>query len=142
MSRSNTLLALTAGLLCCALPALGGEIHRAIEAGDAARVQQILASDPGAVSQRDEDQFHNLPIHTAASAGNVEITRILLDALVAIELLEKRDGAYRNRTELEARLDPPERRAAREPETKRPAAEVPLHAKARRAADGALPEAK
>ncbi len=31
-------------------------------------------------------------------------TRILLDALVAIELLEKRDGAYRNRTELEARL--------------------------------------
>jgi ankyrin repeat protein/L-ascorbate metabolism protein UlaG (beta-lactamase superfamily) len=85
MSRSNTLLALTAGLLCCALPALGGEIHRAIEAGDAARVQQILASDPGAVSQRDEDQFHNLPIHTAASAGNVEIARILLDAGAEIE---------------------------------------------------------
>ncbi len=85
MSRSITLLALAAGVVCCALPALGGEIHRAIEAGDAARVQQILASDPAAVTQPDEDQFHNLPIHTVATTGNVEIARILLDAGAEIE---------------------------------------------------------
>ena len=85
MYRSIFLTAIAAGLLCCALPAFGGEIHRAIEAGDAARVQQILAGDPGAVKQPDEDQFHNLPIHTVATTGNVEIARILLDAGADIE---------------------------------------------------------
>ena len=75
-----TLLVLAAGLLCGASPALGGEIHRAIESGDVARVQQILQSDPGAVSQPDENQFRDLPIHVAAASGNVEIARLLLDA--------------------------------------------------------------
>ena len=75
-----TLLVLAAGLLCGASPALGGEIHRAIEAGDVARVKQILLSDPSSVSQPDENQFRDLPIHVAAASGNVEIARLLLDA--------------------------------------------------------------
>ncbi|UCG52123.1 MAG: ankyrin repeat domain-containing protein [Candidatus Latescibacterota bacterium] len=67
-------------LLCLAVPALCGEIHRAIEADDIARVQQILERDPSAVSQRDDGQFRELPIHIAAATGNIEIAKLLLDA--------------------------------------------------------------
>jgi ankyrin repeat protein/L-ascorbate metabolism protein UlaG (beta-lactamase superfamily) len=66
--------------LLCASPVLGGEIHRAIEADDVARVKQILESNPEAAFERDDDQFSQLPIHTVAGTGNVEIAKLLLEA--------------------------------------------------------------
>ncbi|MFH1755589.1 MAG: ankyrin repeat domain-containing protein [Candidatus Latescibacterota bacterium] len=80
MRKLVTLLVVGACLLICALPAVGGEIHRAIEAGNIDLVKQILAADPGAIHQRDDNQFHELPIHFAATIGNIEIARLLLDA--------------------------------------------------------------
>ena len=80
MFKRLSLLALAACMILGAAPALGGDIHRAIEAGDAARVREILKSNPAALTERDNNQFHELPIHFAATSGNVEIARILLDA--------------------------------------------------------------
>jgi ankyrin repeat protein len=67
-------------LLACAGPALCGEIHRAIEAGDLALVKQILADNPDALYERDDARFRELPIHMAAQTGNIEIARFLLEA--------------------------------------------------------------
>ncbi len=67
-------------LLVCASPVSGDPIHRAVEAGDLAEVQRILQEDPSAVSRRDQNEFHELPLHFAARSGNIEIARVLLDA--------------------------------------------------------------
>jgi ankyrin repeat protein/L-ascorbate metabolism protein UlaG (beta-lactamase superfamily) len=80
MIRRILLFVVIVGLVCCTLPALGGEIHRAIEADDLARVKQILESDPSALTQQDDNQFRDLPIHIVANTGNIEIARLLLDA--------------------------------------------------------------
>jgi ankyrin repeat protein len=70
----------SACLMAYAVPALCGDIHRAIEAGDLARVQQILAEAPNALNERDDSRFRELPIHYAAQTGNIEIARLLLKA--------------------------------------------------------------
>ena len=80
MIRPVVLLLAVVCLFCCALPTLGGEIHEAIQADDVARVKQILAADPGAINERDDGRFRELPIHIVAATGNIEITRLLLDA--------------------------------------------------------------
>jgi ankyrin repeat protein len=80
MIKRLTLLIVVIGLLCVAWPALSGEIHDAIEAGDATRVKQILKDNPAALTERADNQFREMPIHFAAHSGNVEIARILLDA--------------------------------------------------------------
>ncbi len=80
MFKRLTLLALAACLISGAQPALGGDIHRAIESGDIARVKEILKTNPAALTERDTNQFRELPIHFAATAGNVEMARLFLDA--------------------------------------------------------------
>ncbi|MBP2681125.1 MAG: uncharacterized protein H6Q78_988, partial [Candidatus Krumholzibacteriota bacterium] len=80
MTRFHAVLVIGVAVLCCALPVLGGEIHRAIETGDVARVKQILESNTGALNEKDDGQFRELPLHIAATTGNVEIARLLLDA--------------------------------------------------------------
>lgn len=67
-------------LLILWLPALAGDIHRAIEAGDLALVKKILEEDPAALTERDNNQFREMPIHFAATTGNIDIARFLLDA--------------------------------------------------------------
>ena len=67
MVRLAAVFVVGVALLCASVPAIGGEIHRAIEAGDAALVEQIVKKDPSAVSQRDESQFRELPIQVAAA---------------------------------------------------------------------------
>jgi ankyrin repeat protein/L-ascorbate metabolism protein UlaG (beta-lactamase superfamily) len=74
-----------AAVLCGALPASGGEIHRAIEAGDVALVKQILEQDPSALHQLDDSRFREPPLLVAAAVGNVEIARLLLEAGADIE---------------------------------------------------------
>lgn len=59
----------------------GGEIHQAVQAGDAARVTELLQGDRTLASTPDpDDQFRSLPLHFAANAGHLEVARLLLDA--------------------------------------------------------------
>ncbi|MBN2072161.1 MAG: ankyrin repeat domain-containing protein [Candidatus Krumholzibacteriota bacterium] len=67
-------------ILGATVPSVAGDIHAAIEAGDAARVKEILRNVPEAVNERADNTFRELPIHFAATVGNIEIARILLDA--------------------------------------------------------------
>jgi ankyrin repeat protein/L-ascorbate metabolism protein UlaG (beta-lactamase superfamily) len=76
--RLALLMAVTAMTL--ALPAWAGEIHDAITAGDQARVAELLRANPDLIRAQNENAMHDYPLHTAASAGNVEIARLLLDA--------------------------------------------------------------
>lgn len=66
-------------LLLVSTPALAGEIHVAIEAGDLARVQSLVAADPDVVNQPRDSQYRDLPLHTAAIAGQVEIIDFLVE---------------------------------------------------------------
>lgn len=86
MSRSAGLLILLVGLGFCATAASGGEIHRAVEAGDVALVRRILADDPSALFQLDESRFREPPLVIAAATGNVEMARTLLDAGAQIDV--------------------------------------------------------
>ncbi len=67
-------------LLVASLPATAGEIHEAVAAGDQARVARLLAGDPALASQPDNNATRDLPLHTAATRGHVEIARLLIDA--------------------------------------------------------------
>ena len=78
MFRNLSLLAAAVVLLCLALPASGGEIHRAIEAGDVELVKQMLEKDPGALTQPDDGQFREPPLLVAAATGNVEIAPVII----------------------------------------------------------------
>ncbi len=61
-------------------PAFSGEIHQAVTAGDVARVAELIRANPDLVNERDTNQTRDLPLHTAAVQGNIEIARLLLDA--------------------------------------------------------------
>jgi ankyrin repeat protein/L-ascorbate metabolism protein UlaG (beta-lactamase superfamily) len=82
--RTALLVALAVGValsLFPAAPAGAGEIHRAIAQNDRDAVARLLARDTGLVRAPDEeDRFASLPMHLAAIQGNVEITRLLLEA--------------------------------------------------------------
>lgn len=69
-----------------------GEIHDAITAGDRARVEALLRQDPSLVRAPNENPTRDLPLHTAATAGRVEIAELLLDAGGEIEGLDS-DGS-------------------------------------------------
>lgn len=75
-----------------ALPAGAGEIHRAIEAGDAARVAELVRADPQVVRELDENRTQDTPLHTVGATGDVEIARLLLDAGAVLEV-EDADGS-------------------------------------------------
>ena len=75
--------------LTMAAPVTAAEIHRAVESGDLARVQELLAVDPGLVSvPDDDDQFDSLPLHLAARHGHFEITEALLDAGAEVDAVD------------------------------------------------------
>jgi ankyrin repeat protein/L-ascorbate metabolism protein UlaG (beta-lactamase superfamily) len=65
-------------LVLMAGTATGGEVHRAIEAGDLSRVQALVKADAEVISQADDNRDRSLPLHSAAIAGNLEIIEFLL----------------------------------------------------------------
>jgi ankyrin repeat protein/L-ascorbate metabolism protein UlaG (beta-lactamase superfamily) len=75
-----------------ATTAWAGEIHDAIVAGDQARVAQLLRQDPSLIRSPNENPTRDLPLHTAATAGQVEIVRLLLDSGAEIDGLDS-DGS-------------------------------------------------
>jgi ankyrin repeat protein/L-ascorbate metabolism protein UlaG (beta-lactamase superfamily) len=92
----HRLLAAAAAILVCMICTVGvasaGDFHRAIEAGDQTRVAEMLRADPEVVHQLDTNRTQDQPIHTAASCGQVEIARLLLDAGAVLEA-EDADGS-------------------------------------------------
>ena len=80
MKRSLFSLTILLSILTYALPLLAGDIHTAIQEDDIARVKEILKSNPDAINEPADNQFHELPIHMAAKTGNLEILRILIEA--------------------------------------------------------------
>jgi hypothetical protein len=53
-----------------------GEIHDATKAGDLGKVKMLLQSNPGLVSDRNNDG--ETPLHTAAESGRKEVAELLL----------------------------------------------------------------
>jgi len=75
--------ALALGLSAVAVSA--GEIHEAIMRGDVARVTELIRAHPDIVHERNTNPTLDAPLHTAATVGNVEIARLLLDAGAELE---------------------------------------------------------
>jgi len=80
MNSRVAVLSFTLILVTSVLPAHSGEIHQAIAAGEAARVAELLRSEPDLASAQNENATRDLPLHTAAITGNVEVARLLLEA--------------------------------------------------------------
>jgi ankyrin repeat protein/L-ascorbate metabolism protein UlaG (beta-lactamase superfamily) len=73
-------------LLLLAGPTSGGEIHKAVTAGDADSVAHLLKNNPGLANVPDEgDEFNSLPLHIAAASGNLEIARLLIEAGATVD---------------------------------------------------------
>ncbi len=66
--------------LLASAPALAGEIHEAVGAGDRDRVAALLARDAALASQIADDPTQQLPLHVAAAAGETEIAALLVEA--------------------------------------------------------------
>jgi len=88
--RCGALLIAGAALLSCAGRANGGEgIHLAAQAGDAARVEQLLTTTPGAAMARDATQ--QTPLHYAVLARDAAVCRMLLERGADVNAADK-DG--------------------------------------------------
>jgi len=84
---------LCAGVLLIAfsaagVPALAQDIHAAAEAGDVARVSELLASEPDLVGGKNENGL--TPMHLAARRGHTEVVQLLLDNGAALEETDNR----------------------------------------------------
>lgn len=71
--------------LCLAIPATAGDIHVAATEGDLAAVKALLAGDPTLISAEDENGTRDLPIHSAATTGQLEVIRFLVESGAAVD---------------------------------------------------------
>jgi ankyrin repeat protein/L-ascorbate metabolism protein UlaG (beta-lactamase superfamily) len=93
MSALGFLLIPAATLVVVAAPcARAGEIHDAITEGNRARVEALLRTDPSQARSPNGNATRDLPLHTAATAGQVEIAKLLLDAGADVDGLDS-DGS-------------------------------------------------
>ena len=72
-------------MICYSLSAGGQTIQQASRSGDLETVKRFLNNDPAAVNSMDGDKM--MPLHHAADAGQVEITRLLLEHGANVEAL-------------------------------------------------------
>src|SRR5579862_7333319 len=63
------------------------DMFRAVKAGDAAKVGELLATDPALLHARDSDD--STPLHWAAWKGHAEVIHMLLDAGADIQAHNK-----------------------------------------------------
>lgn len=74
----NILTAVLAFVLCCALAAQSsaGQLHRAIESGNLAKVQELIN---GGADVNSIDEYRGTPLQLAASHGYAGVVRLLID---------------------------------------------------------------
>jgi ankyrin repeat protein/L-ascorbate metabolism protein UlaG (beta-lactamase superfamily) len=76
-----TLVVVSVFLLAMNVTVQAGDIHQAIISGDVDLVAKMLQKDPSLVNDQDENnQFLYLPLHTAASHGQLKIAKLLIKA--------------------------------------------------------------
>ena len=105
MSRRLALVCFGLLFVLAGLETQAGEIHQAITAGDPARVADLLRAHPDLVHAQDENVTRDLPLHTAAIAGNLEIARLLLDAGAEIDGGDADESTALHVAALQRRLD-------------------------------------
>lgn len=66
--------------LCLAVSATAGEIHLAAAGGDLAKVKSLLADDPTLINSEDQNGTRDLPLHSAATTGQLEVLRFLVES--------------------------------------------------------------
>ena len=67
------------------------EIHQAVQAGDLAKVKEILAADPALVNAKDENG--RTPLHWAVRGDNLEVLRCLVDKGADLNALDNNGAA-------------------------------------------------
>ena len=67
-------------ILSLAITAAAGEIHTAAANGNLDQVKSLLAGDATLVSAEDQNATRDLPLHSAAGAGHLEVIRYLVEA--------------------------------------------------------------
>lgn len=97
-------------LLTGLLPCGAGEIHEAIEEGNVDQVTRLIRDHPDLLLEQNDNPTQDYPLHTAASEGQLEIARLLLDAGAEIDALDRdastplHDAALRGHPEVVALL--------------------------------------
>jgi ankyrin repeat protein/L-ascorbate metabolism protein UlaG (beta-lactamase superfamily) len=66
--------------LCLAVSATAGEIHLAAAGGDLAKVKSLLTDDPSLITSEDQNGTRDLPLHSAATTGQLEVLRFLVES--------------------------------------------------------------
>ncbi len=72
-------------LILLATAATAGEIHQAVESGDMSRVQALVRADASAITQPANNRDRSLPLHIAATSGQLEIIEYLIANGAAID---------------------------------------------------------
>ncbi len=76
--RTVRMLSIAIILLVLAAQVFAGEIHEAVRGGDIAAVKRLVAADRSVLGQKDSGG--STPLNIAAQAGNLEMTKLLLDS--------------------------------------------------------------
>ena len=71
-------------LLALAAQVAAGEIHEAVRGGNLQAVQRLIDADRSLLATKDSDG--SLPLHIAAQAGNLEMTKLLIDLGADVKL--------------------------------------------------------
>ncbi len=79
------ILLITLGL---ALPGLAGEIHIAAAAGDLAGVKNLLAGDATLITAEDQNSTRDLPLHSAATTGQLEVIQYLVESGATVDAFD------------------------------------------------------
>lgn len=80
-----SILLITLGL---GLPAMAGEIHIAAAAGDLAGVKNLLAGDATLITAEDQNSTRDLPLHSAATTGQLEVIRYLVESGATVDAFD------------------------------------------------------
>ena len=66
--------------LSLAVPVMAGEIHLAAAGGDLDKVKDLLAGDATLISAQNQNATRDLPLHSAATDGQLEVIRFLVES--------------------------------------------------------------
>jgi len=66
--------------LSLAISTMAGEIHTASANGNLDQVKDLLAGDPTLISAENQNTTRDLPLHSAAGTGQLEVIRYLVEA--------------------------------------------------------------